>query len=446
MSPISKILGKAAHIAYGDAKQTTPRTLRNALQESEERYRCLVRLTSDWTWEQDQDFRYTFHEGTVLNTGIEQNDFIGKTRWELPIRGFDEKLWAAHRAQLEAHQPFRDLEYPVEDEDGSVRWYSASGFPLFDQLGNFKGYRGIGRDISDRKRAETALKESEQRLKLALVASHLTLWDYNIASGIVYLSESWSELLGGAKMATITTFKELSKLVPMEDRPGVVKAFNDASKGSAAGYQIEHRIKTPAGGLIWTVSEGQVIERNTAGRALRMIGTIRDITEKKQTAEIIWKQANFDILTGLPNRRLFHDRLDQEIKKMQRASQPLALLFIDLDRFKDVNDTLGHSIGDLLIIEAARRIGDCVRRSDTVARLGGDEFTVIMSSLTDIKRVGELAQAMLKVLSTPFELGGEVAYVSASIGIAIFPRRRGGNRIPDQACRPGHVFGEGKGA
>jgi len=421
MSPITKIIGIAAKVGLGNAKENKIRRPKKVLQESEERFRSLAQLTSDWIWEQDRNFRYTFHEGNITRTGIEHQDLIGKTRWELPIRGFDEKLWAAHRALLEAHQPFKDLEYQVEDADGAVRWYSVSGFPLFDSLGHFQGYRGIGRDISERKRAEEALKESEKRLKLALEVSRLTLWDYNIASGIVYLSETWSELLGGAKIATITTFEALSALVPEEDRPGMVKAFYAAKKGLASGYNIEHRIITSAGEAIWTVSDGQVIERDTAGRALRMIGTIRDITEKKQSEEMIWKQANFDMLTGLPNRRLFHDRLDQEIKKMQRAGQSLALLFIDLDRFKDVNDTLGHSTGDLLLIEAARRIGDCVRATDTVARLGGDEFTVIMPTLTDVKRVGELAQTMLKVLAAPFELGGETAYVSASIGIAIFP-------------------------
>lgn len=409
MSPIAKIIGIATNAGLGNAR------------ENEERFASLAQLSSDWIWEQDQDFRFTFHQGTIARSGIESQDFLGKTRWELPIKGFDENFWAAHRTLLEAHQPFKDLEYQVEDADGSVRWYSSSGFPLFDSRGHFQGYRGIGRDISDRKRAEEAQKESEKRLKLALEASHLALWDYNIANGIVYLSESWSELLGGAKIATITTIEALAELVPKEDHPAAAQAICAALKGLTACYSVEHRVMTSAGEILWTVSDGQVIDRDTNGRALRMIGTVRDITEKKQSEEVIWRQANFDMLTGLPNRRLFHDRLDQEIRKMQRTGQSLALLFIDLDRFKDVNDTLGHPSGDLLLVEAARRIGDCVRASDTIARLGGDEFTVIMPSMADVKRVGELAQSMLKVLAAPFELGGETAYVSASIGIALFP-------------------------
>jgi diguanylate cyclase (GGDEF)-like protein len=146
-----------------------------------------------------------------------------------------------------------------------------------------------------------------------------------------------------------------------------------------------------------------------------------DITEKKQSEELIWKQANFDMLTGLPNRRMFRDRLAQEIKKERRAGLSLALLFIDLDRFKEVNDTHGHLIGDDLLIEVARRIRSCTRDSDTVARLGGDEFTVILTQLEDSKFAEGVARKIIKSMEEPFELGEDEVYVSASIGITLYP-------------------------
>jgi diguanylate cyclase (GGDEF)-like protein len=148
---------------------------------------------------------------------------------------------------------------------------------------------------------------------------------------------------------------------------------------------------------------------------------MRDITQKKKTDELIWNQANFDTLTGLPNRRMFRDRLEQEIKKAHRANLQLALLFIDLDHFKEVNDTLGHNIGDILLIEAARRIGGCVRESDTVAHLGGDEFTVILSEQGDVDSVARIAQNIIDALVAPFQLDEERAFISASIGITFFP-------------------------
>jgi diguanylate cyclase (GGDEF)-like protein/PAS domain S-box-containing protein len=148
---------------------------------------------------------------------------------------------------------------------------------------------------------------------------------------------------------------------------------------------------------------------------------IRDITGKKESEELIWKQANYDTLTGLPNRRMFHDRLEQEVKKAHRAGMIMALMFLDLDRFKEVNDTLGHEKGDILLQEAARRISACVRESDTVARLGGDEFTVILSEIADTNSVERVANDILQKLVEPFRLGNEMAHVSVSIGITMYP-------------------------
>ncbi len=157
------------------------------------------------------------------------------------------------------------------------------------------------------------------------------------------------------------------------------------------------------------------------GKVLRRIAMFSDITDKKRAEETIWRQANYDPLTELPNRRLFRDRLQQEVMRARRSGTLLALLFVDLDHFKEVNDTLGHHAGDSLLVEAAKRICQCVRSSDTVARLGGDEFTIIMTDLSDTHRVGEVAQAMLQALTAPFTLEGEIGYVSASVGITLFP-------------------------
>lgn len=158
-----------------------------------------------------------------------------------------------------------------------------------------------------------------------------------------------------------------------------------------------------------------------AGAVFRRFAIFADITQQKADQELIWHQANYDALTELPNRRLFRDRLQQEIKRAHRSQLHLAVLFIDLDRFKEVNDTLGHDFGDQLLIEAGRRIRECVRESDTVARLGGDEFILILPELNDIERPGQVAQALLNKLSDPYRFAGGVAYVSASIGITIYP-------------------------
>lgn len=152
-----------------------------------------------------------------------------------------------------------------------------------------------------------------------------------------------------------------------------------------------------------------------------------DISDKKQAEEWIWQQANFDLVTGLPNRHMFHSRLAQEVEISQRASTSFALMFLDLDDFKEVNDSLGHDMGDLLLKEVGERLIGCLRSTDTVgrdgtvARLGGDEFTIILSHFTDVKKVDIVAQRILTMLAKPFQLGGDVVNISASVGITLYP-------------------------
>ena len=148
---------------------------------------------------------------------------------------------------------------------------------------------------------------------------------------------------------------------------------------------------------------------------------IRDITEKKRSEELIWQQANFDPITGLANRRMFMETLHHEIRKAARARLPLALMFLDLDKFKDVNDTLGHAIGDLLLQRVAERLKRCVRETDSIARLGGDEFTVILSGLVSFSSVNRVAKNILAEIAEPFILEGNKVHISSSIGITFFP-------------------------
>ncbi len=161
--------------------------------------------------------------------------------------------------------------------------------------------------------------------------------------------------------------------------------------------------------------------RDDHGIIANFVAVKEDVTDKRKTEEVIWRQANFDTLTGLPNRRMFRERLEQEIKKSNRSGLPVALMFIDLDHFKEVNDTLGHDIGDILLVEASNRISDCIRATDIVARLGGDEFTVLLAELDDVGSVERVALNIIQKLATPFQLRDEVAHVSASIGITLYP-------------------------
>lgn len=161
--------------------------------------------------------------------------------------------------------------------------------------------------------------------------------------------------------------------------------------------------------------------KDSNGKIVRRVAMFSDITRHKQAEEKIWVQANYDHLTELPNRRLFHDRLRQEIRRAQRDNTQVAVLFIDLDRFREINEVHGHDAGDIMLIEAAERISTCMRESDTLARFSGDEFMAILPGIVDPGAVETVAQSVLGVLAEPFMVGRELAYVSGSIGIALYP-------------------------
>jgi len=192
---------------------------------------------------------------------------------------------------------------------------------------------------------------------------------------------------------------------------------NAIEKGT--GFDLELELITAKGRRLWVQTYGTVIM--SQGQVTKVLGAFQDISEKKKAELEIWQQSNFDVLTELPNRRMFRHHLEKAIKAAHRSSSKVALLFIDLDHFKEVNDTFGHDWGDTVIKDAAQRLSGCVRESDILARLGGDEFTIIIGELNDHITVERIANDILKKLSEPFHIKTEVAYLTASVGITLFP-------------------------
>ncbi|MES1982169.1 MAG: EAL domain-containing protein [Pseudomonadota bacterium] len=269
--------------------------------------------------------------------------------------------------------------------------------------------------------AEDALRESEQRWRFALESAGEGVWDWNIPASEVTFTKQWKEMLGHTEEEIGTGLHVWSERVHPEDLPRSLADLHAYLDGETETFSNEHRMLCKDGSYKWILTRGMITNRSADGTPLRVIGTHTDITTRKLTEDTIQRQANYDPLTQLPNRRLFRDRLELEIRKAHRSGRLMALMFIDLDNFKEVNDTLGHDMGDILLIEAAQRITTCVRVSDTVARLGGDEFVVILAALEDVGNVERVAQDILDKLTAAFQLEKEKAFVSASIGITLYP-------------------------
>jgi len=289
-----RVLERTAELAQANERLLQEVAERKAIEQhlraSEARFRDLLEMSSDWFWEQDEHYRFTDTSFEHLGSDLQGRHTLGKTRWELPIRGLTPKQWHEHREMLDARLPFKNFTYQMETQAGQPRWFSISGKPVFEN-GEFCGYRGIGTDITERK-----------------------------------LSEQQIEFL-----------------------------------------------------------------------------------------------AYHDPLTGLPNRLLLEDRLQQAMAHADRSQTRLALLFMDLDNFKQINDSLGHATGDTLLKEVAVRLGACVRETDTISRLGGDEFILLLSDLTDTDDALPVLGKIMNQLQDPFPVDNNELSTSASIGIAVYP-------------------------
>lgn len=275
-------------------------------------------------------------------------------------------------------------------------------------------------DVSERKRSEKNLQESLDRFYAATRATGDVIWDWNFVENTIWWSDNFQVLFGYVGDPIECSVEFWTNQIHPEDRPNVVDHIQKCISGTGEIWSDEYRFRRKNGSYANLFGRGCIL-RDDSGRGVRMIGAIQDISQKKETSALIWRQANFDALTGLPNRHMFQKQLENEIKITHRNGKVFALMFLDLDYFKEVNDTLGHAKGDMLLKEAATRLSVCVRETDTVARFGGDEFTIIVSELNDNESLDRLLQNVLQKLSEPFLLDNEVIYITVSIGITVYP-------------------------
>ncbi len=314
------------------------------------------------------------------------------------------------------------FECRIRRDDGAVRWIEAQG--TRDNADSI--IFGLVNDITERKNTEAQLQESasrlaekEQRLAEAQQIAQVGSWDCDFTSNKLYVSDELCRIFGVAPEQMRGTYESFLDHVHPEDRESVAHSMQSAIQ-SLKPFFIEHRIIKPGGEVRLIEAQGRVIV-NQQGVPTGIAGTGHDITERQAAEERLHRLAHYDSLTGLSNRRLFCETLAREVDVGSSQHRTVALLYLDLDRFKNVNDTFGHSMGDELLRQVADRILGCTRVRDTVGRLGGDEFGLIAITSNELDDVANLAEKLVEALQQPFVLAGHDVTVTPSVGIALCP-------------------------
>lgn len=292
--------------------------------------------------------------------------------------------------------------------------------PLKDENGNISHHIETGIDIMQSKLDEEKTVETTEKFALSLKVVNDGLWDWDFKTGKLYLSSRWKSMLGYTEDEVKDTVEDWFNLIHPDDIAELKNRIKSLDEGEATNFEYENRINHKKGNYLWVLTRG-LAARDANGKVYRMAGSQTDISERKAIEFQLQHDALYDALTGLPNRILFMDRLDHAIKRAKRYEDyRFIVLFMNLDRFKIINDSLGHLAGDQLLIEVAQRVKGCLRDSDTLSRFGGDEFAMLIDDVKTKQDASFYVNRIQSQLTESFKLEGRNIFTSGSIGIALF--------------------------
>ncbi len=405
----------------------TPQDWAGLLREKDGELNMVVNELADVKYALDQStiLAITDHKGIILRANeqfcriskYERSELIGNDHRILNSgyhpKGFFKELWSCIRSGQVWRGEIRN-----RAKDGSYYWVDTTIVPFKNQAGEIYQYLSIRSDITARKQMEDELKRSEEKYRIIAENTSDIISIINLDGEFLYLSPShkrvWEHTVPDEEI------HNLFEWIVEDDRDIFAYAIQHAFS-TRKEYMVECRINTQRNDVIWTESKINPI-MDEEGNVTKLLLVTRDVTDRKQSEETIHHLAYHDALTDLPNRRMYVQQLTKEMMQAKRFQSNLAVLFLDLDRFKDVNDSFGHDVGDMLLIEAAKRLQACLKPGDVVARLGGDEFTIMQNQLQDRSEATALAEQIMYQLQRPFELDGHIFNVSCSIGIALYPQ------------------------
>ncbi|MGQ0586255.1 MAG: diguanylate cyclase domain-containing protein [Gammaproteobacteria bacterium] len=383
---------------------------------SAERFTDFAGIAADGFWETDGDLRLTFVSQSFADAlGLRASDMLGRTPGEAYLLRYPgAPRLEEFMAPLRRHEAFSHLQFPVQDAQGRRALLACLGRPRFDAAGAFLGYRGVVRDITQQYKDERAIKEAAERLRLITDNAPAHIYRVEHDRRVSFSNRAALDFVGRPAEALVG--QPFDRMYPPAAASAIAGHMDRAFAGEDVTFEFEADGRHFRGTL--------VPDARDAGAIQDIYGLVSDITPLKRIENELRQLALLDPLTGLANRRRFNERLAEAVQRSERTGQRLALMYLDLDGFKRVNDTLGHDVGDELLKEFGRRVVACVRQTDTVCRLAGDEFVVILENLASDQDPERVALKIIAATRPAATLKGHEVPMSTSIGIAL--REAGG--------------------
>jgi diguanylate cyclase (GGDEF)-like protein/PAS domain S-box-containing protein len=412
---VGQLRTQRRELAKPDEKENPQSTL-NRLQ-----LRAALDAIPDPVWLKSVDGRYSICNSQFEQcVGVSEAELIGRTDYDLVDRRLADFFRENDRKVLATGEPHANEEWLTFATTGYRGLFETLKAPMRGPDGELIGVLGIARDITMRYRAERAAKLSKARLSVALHATQIAIWDWDIKRDRWYASRVYYTSLGYPAQRGRGDRDVWIERVHPDDRARVRGIIQNAMQGDLAPYEYEARLRHADGTYRWMQVRGVAVDHNSRGLATRMLGVRQDVTEKKTAEERIWRLAHYDTLTELPNRTWLNELVPSAFTRARAGGETMAVLVVDVDNFKNINDTFGHSIGDELLVEAAKRIVTLAHDQDVVARIGGDTFVMVLNG-GETSHATDVAQRLIELLSLPFRTGQLDLMITASIGVALSP-------------------------